>query len=187
MPKAPADAPDEDETTAPPSDEGDGNPSASAAPVTLTSAAAADDLESRVIAAEDRWHRAVADLDNFRKRTAREIESARERERARVAVVFLPVVDGLEQAMTFAPTDDEALRSGLDVVRMSAVDGLNQLGYPRIDEVGVPFDPRLHEVISIVENAELPPQTVVAVIRPGYGTESRMLRPAGVVATAARA
>jgi molecular chaperone GrpE len=185
MPTAPADAPDDGETTGPA--EGDGPPSGSAAPDTATAAAAADDPESRIKAAEDRWRRAVADLDNIRKRTAREIESAREHERTRVAVVFLPVVDGLEQAIAFVPADDEALRSGIDAVRRSAVDGLSQLGYPRIDEVGVPFDPRLHEVVSVVENAELPQQTVVAVVRPGYGTALRMLRPAGVVATAARA
>jgi molecular chaperone GrpE len=136
---------------------------------------------------EERWRRAVADLDNVRKRTLREIEAARERERADVATVFLPVVDGLEQAIVFVPADDEALRSGIDAVRASAVDGLSRLGYPRIDAVGVPFDPRLHEVVSVVENAELPPQTVEAVIRAGYGAPSRILRPAGVVVTSARA
>lgn len=184
MSTADSDAPDEGEITGPASEGRDGPapPSASTA-----GTAAADDLESRTAAAEDRWRRAVADLDNVRKRTAREIESAREHERARVAVVFLPVVDGLEQAIAFVPADDEALRSGIDVVRRSAIDGLSRLGYPRIDEVGVPFDPQLHEVLSVVENAELPPQTVVAVLRAGYGTPSRILRPAGVVATGARA
>ena len=181
------DAPDEDEVTGPASEGRDGPASSSSAPGTATAGAATDDPESRIAAAEDRWRRALADLDNLRKRTAREIESAREHERAQVAVVFLPVVDGLEQAIAFVPPEDEALRSGIDVVHRSAVDGLSRLGYPRIDQVGVPFDPRLHEVVSVVENAELPPQTVVAVIRPGYGTASRILRPAGVVATAARA
>jgi molecular chaperone GrpE len=184
---APPDAPDEGETTGSASAEPGRPASASAAPGTAAAAAAEDNPASRIAVAEDRWRRAVADLDNFRKRAVREIESAREHERARVAVVFLPVVDGLEQAIAFVPGDDEALRSGIDVVRMSAIEGLSRLGYPRIDQVGVPFDPQLHEVVSVVENAELPPQTVVAVVRPGYGTASRMLRPAGVVVTAARA
>jgi molecular chaperone GrpE len=188
MPTAPRDAPDEGETTGPASAERDGPPAASPGPGSATSdAGAADVAESRIAAVEDRWRRAVADLDNLRKRTVREIESAREHERARVAVVFLPVVDGLEQAVAFVPADAEALRSGIDVVRMSAIDGLSRLGYPRIDEVGIPFDPQLHEVVSVVESGELPPQTVAAVVRPGYGTASRMLRPAGVVVTAARA
>jgi molecular chaperone GrpE len=186
MPMAP-DAPDEGETTGPASEERDGPTSGSTAPSTATPAAdaAADDPQSRIVEAEDRWRRAAADLDNMRKRTAREIESAREQERARVAAVFLPVVDGLEQAIAFVPAEHEALKSGIDAVRMSAIDGLSRLGYPRIDDVGVPFDPQLHEVVSVVPNGELPPQTVVAVVRPGYGTASRMLRPAGVVVTAA--
>jgi molecular chaperone GrpE len=182
------DAPDEGETAGPAGDAGEVPASSSAAPATATEAGTAeDDPDSRVAAAEDRWRRAVADLDNVRKRTVREIESAREQERARVAVAFLPVVDGLDQAMGFVPAEDEALRSGINAVRVSAVEGLGRLGYSRIDEVGVPFDPQLHEVVSVVENGELPPQTVVAVVRPGYGAASRMLRPAGVVTTAARA
>jgi molecular chaperone GrpE len=187
MTTAAAGASDEDHPIEPASEDHDRPPPASAPPPAPTAAVAADDPESRVIAAEDRWRRAAADLDNVRKRTVREIESAREDERARVAVVFLPVVDGLEQALAFVPADDEALRSGIDVVRMSAIDGLSRLGYPRIDDVGVPFDPRVHEVVSVVESAELPPQTVVSVVRPGYGTALRMLRPAGVVVTAAGA
>jgi molecular chaperone GrpE len=176
---AEAPGPVSEESTSPaPASRAPGSPPASAA--------AGDDAESRIERAEDRWRRAVADLDNFRKRSAREMETAREHERTRVAVVFLPVVDGLEQAIAFVPPEDEALRSGIDVVRMSAIDGLSRLGYPRIDEVGVPFDPQLHEVVSVVQNSELPPQTVVTVVRPGYGTASRMLRPAAVVATAGR-
>lgn len=186
MPTADPDAPDDGETAGP-APEGSTGPAPTAPGPASASAAAADDLESRTAVAEDRWRRAAADLDNVRKRTAREIESARERERARVAAVFLPVVDGLDQAVTFVPADDEALGAGIEVVRRSAIQGLSGLGYPRIDAVGVPFDPQLHEVISVVEAAELPPRTVVAVLRPGYGTASHILRPAGVVTTAAGA
>jgi molecular chaperone GrpE len=147
----------------------------------------ADSAEARLAAADDRWRRAVADLDNYRKRTVRELDAAREMERRRVAAVFLPVIDGLEQALAFVPADDQALRAGIEAVRGQAIDGLRNLGYPRIDAVGVPFDPELHEVVSVVTDHRLPPQTVVEVVRPGYGTVGRMLRPAGVVVTAAGA
>ncbi|MFF1634108.1 nucleotide exchange factor GrpE [Leifsonia sp. NPDC058248] len=144
-----------------------------------------DDLNQRLAEVEDRWHRAAADLDNTRKRTARELALARDAERARAATVFLPVVDGLEDAVTYAKGVNAGLAEGMESIREQAVAALERLGYPRIDEVGVPFDPRIHEVLSVVERGDLPPRTVAAVARLGFGTPERLLRPAGVVVTAA--
>jgi molecular chaperone GrpE len=144
-----------------------------------------DDLEIRLAEVEDRWHRAAADLDNTRKRAARELALARDAERARAASVFLPVVDGLEDAVAYAKQVNEGLAEGMESIREQAIAALERLGYPRIDEMGVPFDPRIHEVVSVVERGDLPPRTVVAVARLGFGTPERLLRPAGVVVTAA--
>ena len=144
-----------------------------------------DDVDLRLAEVEDRWHRAAADLDNTRKRAARELALARDAERARAASVFLPVVDGLEDAVTYAKQVNEGLAEGMESIREQAVAALERLGYPRIDEEGVPFDPRIHEVVSVVERGDLPPRTVVAVARLGFGTSERLLRPAGVVVTAA--
>jgi molecular chaperone GrpE len=144
-----------------------------------------DDLGLRLAEVEDRWHRAAADLDNTRKRAARELALARDAERARAASVFLPVVDGLEDAVTYAKQVNEGLAEGVDSIRNQAIAALERLGYPRIDEVGVTFDPRIHEVVSVIERRDLPPRTVVAVARLGFGTPERLLRPAGVVVTPA--
>lgn len=152
-----------------------------------SSAAPSDDLSLRLAEVEDRWHRAAADLDNTRKRAARELALARDAERARAASVFLPVVDGLEDAVTYATGVNAALAEGMESIREQAIDALERLGYSRIDEVGVPFDPRIHEVVSVVERGERPPRTVVAVPRLGFGSPERLLRPAGVVVTAAEA
>ena len=146
---------------------------------------ASDDLKERLAEVEDRWHRAAADLDNTRKRAARELALARDAERARAAAVFLPVVDGLEDAVTYAKGGNAGLAEGMESIREHAIAALERLGYPRIDEVDVPFDPRIHEVVSVVERGERPPRTVVAVARLGFGTPERLLRPAGVVVTAA--
>jgi molecular chaperone GrpE len=154
-------------------------PAAPAAPV------APADLGLRLADVEDRWKRAAADLDNTRKRAARELAMARDEERARAASVFLPVVDGLEDAVTYAKQVSDALAEGMGSIREQAIAALERLGYPRIDEVGVPFDPRIHEVMSVVERGERPPRTVVAVARLGFGSPERLLRPAGVVVTAA--
>jgi molecular chaperone GrpE len=58
---------------------------------------------------------------------------------------------------------------------------LGQLGYPRDEEAGVPFDPERHEVVSVSDQSESAPGTVLKVLRPGYGTGSKQLRPAAVV------
>lgn len=149
------------------------------------SPAAPEELELRLAETEDRWRRAAADLDNARKRAARELALARDAERARAASVFLPVVDGLADAVTYAKQVNEGLAEGMESIREHAIAALERLGYPRIDHVGVPFDPRIHEVVSVVENGDVPPRTVLAVTRLGFGTAEHLLRPAGVVVTAA--
>src|SRR5918996_5393747 len=135
---------------------------------------------------EDRWRRALADLDNLRKRYARELDRERAAERARVAAQWLPVVDDLDRALAHADEDPSAVLEGVRAVRDHALAVLARLGYPRYEEVGVPFDPARHEAVKVVHDAEAAPGTVVEVLRPGYGQGERWLRPAAVgVATAA--
>jgi molecular chaperone GrpE len=129
---------------------------------------------------EDRWRRALADLDNLRKRSARELERERAAERARVTAQWLPVVDDLDRALAHAADDRSAIVEGVRAVREHALAVLDRLGYPRYEEVGVPFDPVRHEAVKVVEDSEAPPGTVVEVLRPGYGRDERWLRPAAV-------
>ncbi|WP_033821425.1 nucleotide exchange factor GrpE [Kitasatospora sp. MBT63] len=133
---------------------------------------------------EDRWRRALADLDNLRKRYARELPREREAERAKVAAAFLPVVDNLELALAHAGAGDPGtIVSGVRAVRDQAVEVLRSLGYPRHDETGVPFHPEQHEVVSVVDEPDTPAGTVVQVLRPGYGEPGHQLRPAAVAVT----
>jgi molecular chaperone GrpE len=74
---------------------------------------------------------------------------------------------------------------GIASIRKQAIDTLARLGYPRIDAENVPFDPRVHEVVSVVETDDVPPGTVVSVLRPGYGGPDNTLRPAAVVVSRA--
>lgn len=136
---------------------------------------------SQVEELEDRWRRALADLDNLRKRYARDRPRELEAERARVAAAFLPVLDNLELALSHAGADPGAIVQGVQAVRDQAVEVLRSLGYPRHDETGVPFDPTLHDVVSVVDDPDVAPGTVVQVLRPGYGEPGRQLRPAAVV------
>jgi len=131
---------------------------------------------------EDKWRRALADLDNARKRHARELTHEAEAERRRVCLAWLPVVDNLELAIEHAADRQDSLVAGIAAVRDQAVALLQSLGFPRHDEAGVPFDPMRHEVVGVVDDAEAAPGTVVTVLRPGYGDPpERQLRPAAVL------
>lgn len=138
-------------------------------------------LEQRVAELEDLWRRALAELDNYRKRTARELARARRDERAKAAAEWLPVIDNLDLALEHARADPENIVEGVRAVRQQALAVLAALGYPRRDDEGVAFDPTYHEAVSTVEDEELPPGTVARVVRPGYGSEDEVLRPAAVV------
>lgn len=174
----------------PPSSAGSPSPGAAASPVgraadgapthpagglrTAADMPTAADLEERLL-------RALADLDNLRKRAARELAREQANERARVVAAWLPVVDNLELALEHARDETGAVVEGVRTVRDQAVNLLATLGYPRRDETGIPFDPQRHEAVAILPHSEAEPGTVVGVVRPGYGDGDRQLRPAAVV------
>jgi molecular chaperone GrpE len=90
------------------------------------------------------------------------------------------VIDNLELALRHAEADPASIIEGVRAVRDQAVAILEQLGFARRDESGVPFDPSQHEVVSVVDEPDAPPGTVVRVLRPGYGDADRQLRPGAV-------
>jgi len=145
-----------------------------------TGAAPAQELAPDIAELEDRWLRAMAELDNARKRHNRDLDRERATERARVASAWLPVLDNLELALGHA--SDDAFAEGVRATLDQAVEALARLGYPRRDATGVPFDPAVHEVVAVLDDPDAPPNTVVRVLRPGYGD----LRPAAVAVSRSR-
>jgi molecular chaperone GrpE len=139
------------------------------------------DLQAKVDELEDRWRRAVAELDNFRKRTAREAERQREDERAQVSRRWLPVVDNLELALDHSGAGADPVLEGVRAVRDQALAILAGYGYPRYDDLGREFDPALHEAVGTAPAPGSPPGTVIHVVRPRYGDAERLLRPAAVI------
>jgi molecular chaperone GrpE len=138
-------------------------------------------LESRLAEMEDRWRRAVAELDNQRKRAARDADLRRDEERGRAASQWLPVLDNLDLALQHAEADPDSIISGVRAVRDQAIAVLSGLGYPRReDDAGVPFDPARHEAVAAVPDEAREGQ-VLQVVRPGYGEGDHQLRPASVV------
>lgn len=139
------------------------------------------DQAHRVAELEDAWRRTAAELDNFRKRCARDVMRAREEERAAVASSWLPVLDNLERALEHGSSDADSVVEGVRAVLTQAVGVLADLGYPRRDDEGRAFDPAVHEAVGTVFGEGLVPGTVAQVLRPGYGTDDEILRPAAVV------
>jgi len=131
---------------------------------------------------EDRWRRALADLDNLRKRYARELAREREAERERVTTAFLPVLDNLDLALQHADADPRSIVDGVRALREQALAIVAGLGFRREDQAGIPFDPTRHEVVGVVDpiDSQVAPGAVAQVLRPGYGTPEHQLRPAAV-------
>jgi len=138
-------------------------------------------LQARLAEAEDQKLRALADLDNLRKRCAAQVERAEADARTQVARQWLPVVDNLERALEHAAADPRTIVEGIQAVRQQALGVLTSLGFPRRDDTGATFDPARHEAIAATHDPRVPPGTVVQVVRPGYGEPDRQLRPAQVV------
>ena len=142
----------------------------------------AAETEKQIAELEDSWRRTAAELDNFRKRCAKDVVRAREQERASVAVRWLPVLDNLERALEHASSNPDQIVEGVRAVHQQALAVLADLGYPRrADEIGKPFDPAHHEAVSTIAAEDLVPGTVAHVVRPGYGPDGEILRPASVV------
>jgi molecular chaperone GrpE len=128
---------------------------------------------------EDRLKRALADLDNFRKRTARDMD--RRATDAADAVVrdWLEVADSIERALAAAPDDraGEGVRAVADQIAATlAREGVSRTGAP-----GERFDPERHEAVDVRMTTDAEDRSIVDVARPGYTRGDRVLRPAQVV------
>jgi molecular chaperone GrpE len=140
-----------------------------------------DEARARIAELEDIWRRTAAELDNFRKRCAKDLVRARQQERARTAAGWLPVLDNLERALEHASSDPEHIIEGVRAVHQQALSVLANLGFPVRDDTGKAFDPALHEAVGTIANQEHTPGTVAQVVRAGYGSDDEILRPAAVV------
>lgn len=122
-----------------------------------------------------------ADLDNQRKRLAREIETARRFANERLLADLLPVIDSLEAGLKAAAADAGALREGMELTLRQLLKVAADHGLSALDPVGQPFNPEQHQAMSMVETAEHPAGHVVQVYQKGWLLNDRLLRPALVV------
>jgi molecular chaperone GrpE len=139
------------------------------------------DQAARIAELEDARLRALADLDNMRKRCAAQIRRADEEARAAVATQWLPVIDSLDLALAHATADPATIVDGVEAVREQALGVLARLGFPRRDDRGARFDPTRHEAVATRPDPGTEADMVAEVVRPGYGEGDHQLRPAQVV------
>ncbi len=130
----------------------------------------------------DRYLRAIAELDNVRKRSAREVEQARRFGAERLAQAVLPVRDSLEAGVAAAEKAGEgALIEGQRATLRLLDDAFASAGIREIDPRGQPFDPNKHEALSLLAAPNVEPHTVLEVIQKGYELNDRLLRAAKVI------
>jgi len=132
---------------------------------------------------KDQLLRTLADFDNFRKRTRREISDAERVSREDLLRELLPVFDNLERASQHAAgsTDVQSLADGIQIVMRQFLETLAKLGIERVASVGLPFDPAVHEAVQQVESADVPAGAVAQELLAGYHVGERLIRPAMVV------
>lgn len=130
----------------------------------------------------ERYLRAAAETDNVRKRAMRDVENAHKFAIERFGKELLAVTDGLEMAL--AASDNASIESLLEGSRATLKllgTTMERFGISAIDPEGEPFDPELHEAISVQPSDTVEPGTVVNVVQKGYVLNGRLLRPAMVV------
>lgn len=138
----------------------------------------------------DRYLRAVADLENFRRRAVREKDELRQFGVARVLEDLLPVMDNLGLGIAAARqpgADLKALTGGVELVLNQFKTALANHGLKEIQPAGQPFDANLHESISAQPSDAVPEGSVVTVVRVGYTLNGRLLRPAAVIVSSGAA
>lgn len=132
---------------------------------------------------KDAAHRAAAELDNYRKRTARDLQETVKYANANLLESLLPVLDNFDYGMAAAKAESEGsnLYIGLSMVLRQVQDFLKDNGVEEIVAVGSAFDPHLHEAVSQQPSPSVQEGTVLSQTRKGYKLRDRLLRPASVI------
>jgi molecular chaperone GrpE len=179
------DTPVEIEPAATPSETAEAGANGDGDPVTVLKASLAK-TEQEKKENWERYLRAAADLENYRRRAKRDLDDARADSKTRVLKEMLPVVDNLERALVHAEESVQApelaaMIDGIRLVLRQFTAAFERCDVTAVDALGKPFDPNLHEAISQAETTAQPVGTVMSVLQRGYKLGERLLRPALVV------
>lgn len=145
-------------------------------------------VQSTVADQKDSVIRAKAEVDNIRRRSAQDVEKARKFALDKFASELLPVVDNLERAIASIDKEDEhqkSLAEGVELTLQSMQSALEKFGIKAVDPQDQPFNPELHQAMSMQEVEGVAPNTVIAVMQKGYELNGRLVRPAMVMVSKA--
>lgn len=142
-----------------------------------------EQLQEALAAAADAALRAQAEAQNARRRAEQEVEKARKFALERFAGELLSVVDNLERSLEAAGDHEasKAITEGVELTLKGLRDVLAKFNIHSVDPAGEPFDPQLHQAMTMVPSRDLEPNTVMDVMQKGYTLNGRLLRPAMVV------
>lgn len=144
------------------------------------------EAEAKAEESRNDYLRAIAELENFRKRAQRDMEGAHRFGLEKFAQEILPVKDSLELGLEAGEkaggsTDIKALLAGKEATLQLLSRALEKFNVTEINPVGAPFDPQVHEAMAMQESATAEPNTVLQVVQKGYQLSGRLLRPARVI------
>lgn len=144
--------------------------------------------QSTVVDQKDSVIRAKAEVDNIRRRAAQDVEKARKFALEKFAGEMLTSVDNLERALQNIDKDDESNKSiieGVELTLQGLISSLEKFGVKAVDPQDQPFNPELHQAMSMQEVPDVAPNTVIAVMQKGYELNGRLIRPAMVMVSKA--
>lgn len=147
-----------------------------------------EQLQAELAMAREQSLRAAAEMQNIRRRAEQDVEKAHKFGLEKFVNDMLPVVDNLERAITAAAQEGAEMASvveGVELTLKSLIDGLKRHKVEEIDPEGQPFDPQMHQAMTMVEQPDVEPNTVINVFQKGYTLHGRLVRPAMVVVSKA--
>ncbi|AIN47532.1 nucleotide exchange factor GrpE [Candidatus Palibaumannia cicadellinicola] len=133
--------------------------------------------------------RAKAEIENMRRRSQIEVEKAYKFSLERFVSELLPVIDNLERALEMSDKSNSDLTStieGIELTLKSLLDAVRKFGLEVISEIHIPFNPDVHQAITILESEEHEPNNVIIVMQKGYTLNGRLIRPAMVTVSKAK-
>ena len=138
--------------------------------------------EQKVIEHRDKSIRALAELDNVRRRMEREVANAHKYGVEKLISLLLPIMDSLEQALQLADkSGDVAMHEGIELTMKLFLDALQKFDVTLLDPLGEVFDPQQHEAMAMQAVPDTAPNTIIEVFQKGYKLSDRVIRPARVV------